>query len=132
MALVMDPKKAAQKRYREKHLEVVRERQRLYHAANPERNRNNFLKRHYGITLEQYKQMIVDQDDKCAICLTDKPGGKGNWHVDHDHDTRVVRGLLCTNCNLGLGNMKDNIQALQNAAVYLARFQNVLGMGHAS
>lgn len=73
----------------------------------------------YGLTPEAFARMLADQEGRCAICRTDDPGGKGGWHVDHDHETKAVRGLLCQRCNLGLGNFQDDVNRLQSAYDYL-------------
>ena len=66
---------------------------------DPSKSRNNDLKRLYGITLNDYNQMLTEQNDCCAICGTDNPGGKhGKFMVDHCHATGKVRGLLCKRC----------------------------------
>lgn len=83
------------------------------------RARNVQLKVKFGLTLAEYEIMRHEQGDKCAICATDKAGGRGDWHVDHCHETDKIRGLLCHNCNVGLGNFKDNISFLQAAIKYL-------------
>jgi hypothetical protein len=74
----------------------------------------------YGITSEQYAALLEQQGDRCAICRTDTPGGKGGWHVDHDHAIGRVRGLLCHYCNLALGNFKDDPTRLRAALEYLS------------
>lgn len=89
------------------------------HQNNPERTRNNDLKRNYGITLAEHRQMFENQGGLCAIC---KKEGDGKWKklcVDHDHKTGKVRQLLCRNCNMVLGQVDDNIQNLQNMIEYL-------------
>lgn len=73
----------------------------------------------YGITPEEFAVMVDRQGGRCAICGTDTPGGKGNWHIDHDHITGVVRSLLCHACNVGLGNFNDNPDQLRAAIAYL-------------
>jgi hypothetical protein len=85
------------------------------------RRRANHLFRRYGITLDDYEQMFNMQQGRCAICLTDKPGG-GNrmFQVDHDHSTGVVRGLLCSRCNQLLGYAQDDAEILAKAAQYLS------------
>ena len=70
----------------------------------------------YGITKEQHEQLLISQAYKCAICpkeitLSD--------HIDHCHLTSVVRGILCRNCNLGLGLFMDDISILESAIKYL-------------
>jgi len=69
--------------------------------------RKAHLKRTYGITLEEYDTMLKDQEYVCAICGTDKLGGIGRFHVDHNHITGKIRGLLCTRCNTKLGIIED-------------------------
>ncbi len=73
----------------------------------------------YGITPDEYQAMLAKQDDRCAICRADVPGGKGGWHVDHCHETKRVRGLLCHCCNIMLGQAQDDPERLEAAARYL-------------
>ena len=101
--------------------ECDKERVKKRHQDNPERTRNNDLKRNYGITLAEHKQMFEEQKGLCAIC---KKEGDGKWKklcVDHDHKTGKVRQLLCRNCNMVLGQVGDNVQNLQNMIEYLTR-----------
>ena len=89
------------------------------HQANPERTRNNDLKRNYGITLEDHSKMYEEQNGRCAICGSE---GDGRWKklcVDHDHKTGKVRKLLCRSCNMVLGQVEDNTQTLQSMIDYL-------------
>jgi hypothetical protein len=81
--------------------------------------RNWWLLRKYGITGDQYEQMLIDQGNRCAICRTE-PNGR-TWHVDHDHaiETKRPRGILCDNCNRGLGHFGDDPARLRAAADYL-------------
>ena len=75
------------------------------------------LKKKYGITKEQWDEMFIDQDGLCWICGVEmKPP-----QVDHDHGTKEVRGLLCKQCNHGLGMFKDNVASLRKAIEYLER-----------
>ncbi len=67
------------------------------------RVRKNELLKKYGLTWIAYQWILTKQDNKCALCRTDKPRGQGSWHVDHCHSTNVVRGLLCHHCNTQLG-----------------------------
>jgi hypothetical protein len=73
----------------------------------------------YGISLEEFDALVTAQEGRCAICRTDTPGGKGSWHVDHDHATNRIRGLLCHPCNLMLGHAQDDPARLRAAAAYL-------------
>jgi hypothetical protein len=81
--------------------------------------RNSGLKRRYGINPDFYYQLLEEQDYVCAICKT--KGNQRFLHLDHDHVTGAIRGLLCKTCNHGLGNFKDNKVYLNNAIKYLDR-----------
>jgi len=65
------------------------------------------LQKKYGITTDQFAELLRNQNGRCAICETDKPRGQGTWHVDHCHETGAIRGLLCHPCNAGLGLLGD-------------------------
>lgn len=93
--------------------------------AKPEHYRNFELQRNYGITSEEYDQMYYDQDGLCLICSEEEPGGR-LMPVDHCHATGKVRGLLCANCNRGLGLFKDDPDRLLAAAMYLLRQTDAL------
>jgi hypothetical protein len=84
-------------------------------------DRDGHLRRKYGIGLEQYSAMSTAQGGRCAICRTSSPGGMGSFHVDHDHATGKVRGLLCFTCNRGLGCFRDSEETLSLAIQYLER-----------
>ena len=87
----------------------------------PQYDKKHALKRFYKITIEDFEAMMEAQKGLCAICKTDKPGGRWNiLCVDHDHETKQVRGLLCQNCNQGLGFFKDNVKSLASAIQYLS------------
>lgn len=74
----------------------------------------------YGISPEEYERLFQSQGGRCAICRTDQPNGKG-FHLDHDHATGAIRGILCSSCNNGLGRFRDDPAHLQAAIAYLAR-----------
>lgn len=80
--------------------------------------RKSILKNRYGITLEQYAEMLKRQNGQCKICQQkiEKPC------VDHCHSTGLVRGILCNGCNVGLGAFKDKPDLLRKAADYLQAF----------
>ncbi len=73
---------------------------------------------HYGISPEDYDALFASQGERCAICGGDDHRAKG-WHLDHDHATGKVRGILCGPCNLMLGNANDDPARLLAAAEYL-------------
>lgn len=83
-------------------------------------HREKLLRRLYGIGLNEYAAMLQSQGQRCAICPATEPGGNStSWHVDHDHATGRVRGLLCVRCNLGLGYFQDDPDRLVRASAYL-------------
>jgi hypothetical protein len=86
-------------------------RARLYGSS-----RHYHLTRRYGIGAREVEQLIVEQDGVCAICARPDPD-----HVDHDHATGTVRGILCFNCNGGLGQFRDGPELLAAAIEYLRR-----------
>ncbi|MET4187624.1 hypothetical protein ABIB86_000427 [Bradyrhizobium sp. JR1.7] len=93
---------------------------------NPERDRKYMLRRFYKMTQADYDEMLLAQGGRCAICRTDKPGPEHYKFlcVDHDHTTGKVRGLLCSPCNVGIGNFSDDPSRLSMAAKYLLKGRN--------
>ncbi|MFE2230232.1 endonuclease VII domain-containing protein [Streptomyces kronopolitis] len=83
-------------------------------ACRAVQGRASHLKRHYGLTVAERDTMLKEQFGICPICL--EPGPK---HVDHDHDTGKVRGVLCFNCNSALGKLRDDPDAMRRAIAYL-------------
>ena len=81
--------------------------------------RGKVLERAYGITPERYEEILKLQNGVCYICSDTVKSRRGKLHVDHDHSTGEVRGLLCINCNRGLGNFRDSIELLKKAIEYL-------------
>jgi hypothetical protein len=78
------------------------------------------LKNRYGITHEDYENMLKLQGGVCKICGTNKPGSRHKFFVvDHCHASKQVRGLLCHNCNTMLGHARDSITTLSGAILYL-------------
>lgn len=76
------------------------------------------LRRYYGLSLEEYQQLLDSQSTKCKICSNILKEGKAT-HVDHCHTTGVIRGLLCSNCNTALGLAKENLEILAKMMRYL-------------
>jgi hypothetical protein len=72
-----------------------------------------------GFTWEHYDELWDKQQGRCAICSGELVWDAKNTHVDHCHDTNVIRGLLCSMCNQGLGSFKDSKELLAQAAAYL-------------
>lgn len=95
----------------------------VYRARTRDRN----LRRVYGITLADYERMLAEQGGHCAICTATVADARATaLHVDHDHTTGRVRGLLCTNCNKGLGHLGDDPVRLHRAVEYLARARDAM------
>jgi hypothetical protein len=100
--------------------EVKRNQCKQCRKHTPEYNRNWKYQTKYGITLDDYDKMLLAQNGKCKICNTSNPGGPGkSFAVDHNHNTLEIRGLLCNNCNRGLGHFQDNPSLLSSALNYL-------------
>lgn len=136
---------AANRLSRQRNLQAARGRDRAYHAANrgrrntgrserykDERARagrvSSVLKARFGITVEQYNEMLERQGNVCAICkrpetVTHK-GTVRALAVDHDRETGRVRGLLCMNCNVALGHADDDLEWFERAAAYLRQGEN--------
>lgn len=96
--------KLAEKRYVSKHKDLIK--------LKTDRHRY----KQYGITSDEVKQMYEDQKGLCLICSRSI---EKKFHIDHDHETKKVRGLLCSACNMALGLFKDNPITLDNAIKYL-------------
>lgn len=92
-----------------------RESIKVWRMQNEEGRRNWYMKTNYGISWEKYEQMCKAQNNRCAICRC-KPD---RLHIDHCHSKRNIRGLLCGNCNRGLGMFHDKEKFLTAAANYL-------------
>lgn len=73
----------------------------------------------YGLTVEEYRTMIEDCNNSCEVC--NKAFGDKNPHIDHCHDSGAVRGLLCSNCNTGIGMLGDNQDSILKAYNYLEK-----------
>ena len=91
-------------------------RKRRYHE-NPDRAANATLQMKYGISLEGYEELLKRQNGICLLCK--RPPGKRRLSVDHNHKTGKIRGLLCNNCNRGIGHLRDDPTLLREAANYL-------------
>jgi Autographiviridae endonuclease VII len=93
-----------------------------------EQKRSHHLKKHFGITLEQYQKMLSEQKGLCAVCgkpetVRDKKSNEIRWlSVDHNHETGEIRKLLCNNCNVAMGHVGDSIEHLKQLIRYLESF----------
>lgn len=82
-------------------------------------NRKSSLKINYGLTLEEYDEILEKQEGRCAIC-----NKYSKLSVDHDHNTNIVRGLLCIKCNSLIGLAGENINILSSAINYINKNLN--------
>lgn len=118
--------------YRLANLDAQRERERVtqaaYRKANPDKVRENHLVRKYGITLQQRADRLAAQGGCCALCGSDDFGVRGP-QVDHDHQSKQLRGILCIGCNLGLGAFDDDPQLMRKAADYVERYRGQFEAG---
>lgn len=94
---------------------------RSWRKANPHKVREQKYKNRYGISITEYNSLLKRQEYSCKICGINSPGRRNYFFVDHCHSTGRVRGLLCDNCNKGLGHFKDNISTLKMAIKYIKR-----------
>ena len=88
--------------------------------AKPENARRALLRKKYGITLEAFNAMLQAQNRKCLGCEEALQPGRYT-HVDHDHATGRVRGLLCHFCNTALGLVRESVETLLRLGIYVER-----------
>lgn len=103
-------------KWRKANPEKRREQSRKYRAAEPEKVRRSQRKSRYKITEQAYVSIVESQCGVCDIC---HQPFNGKPHLDHDHATGRVRGLLCHGCNLGIGLLGDDPVRLESALEYL-------------
>jgi hypothetical protein len=109
--------------------------QRKYYSDKPDQYKDYVKKRNYkyqgiykrvanlktfGLTVKDYDEMLIAQNNQCAICGTFKCGSGRRFAIDHCHHTGKIRGLLCLRCNQAIGKFHDNYFLLQQAADYVA------------
>ena len=117
-----DPAKsiAAVKRWQQENAERLNDYRRTRRQL-PEvkrQQRDGYYRRTYGISADEVDEMLDAQNGGCAIC-GEKPPRLASMHVDHDHAHGHLRGLLCSTCNQGLGQFRDDPAVLLRAIVYL-------------
>lgn len=108
-------------------IDVIRERSKIASAkwrkkhpkAHKLSDRKQSLRRLYGITIKEYNELCKQQSYRCAICNIHADNLSQNLAVDHCHKTNEIRGILCTNCNTGIGKLGDNVEGLEKALSYL-------------
>lgn len=90
------------------------------------RYRAAHLRKKFGITIAEYQAKLEEQKGVCAICSKPERGTRNGivrWlNVDHNHETKAVRGLLCTNCNVAVGMMCESVDIMRSAISYLEKW----------
>lgn len=119
-----DKKKHAshQRNYYKNNADSIREKERARYYTELDKRKNSFYLARYNISLSEAIQMLTLQSGVCKICsvsISLEIGAENSGHVDHCHTTGKVRGILCSQCNTGLGQFKDNVLTLQKAIDYL-------------
>lgn len=105
-------KKAYMKEYYKKY--------KLTHKDTRRRDRKDYIREwRFGLTKEDYNKIFEEQNGRCLICLKHQSELKRSLAVDHCHSTNKIRGLLCSSCNPGLGQFKDDEELLFRAVSYL-------------
>lgn len=119
--------KSRNKNYYEQNKQSEIARSGQYYRDNRETEKQRHRNNRHHITQETFDKQLADQDNKCAVCLQEFTSTP---HIDHDHRCcsplkscdKCRRGLLCQDCNLGIGRFKDNVVSLTNAITYLNSF----------
>lgn len=101
-----------------------------YYSNNREKLQRIERRRKYGLSQDDFDEMLARQGNACELCETLKPSDY-KWHVDHDHSCcpgkktcgKCVRAILCNNCNSALGKFKDNPELLRQAAEYIESYR---------
>jgi hypothetical protein len=122
--------KIYRKEYNEKNKTILQIKRKETYQNSKNKHREYQLFKRFGVTLDDYKKMLEQQNGVCAICgkeevVIDVRTKKVRvLCVDHDHQTGKVRGLLCSKCNQAIGLMSDDIKILLKAIKYLKKFQD--------
>ena len=127
-----DARIAKQKAYYLEHTDTYKARSAAWYKNNPEKARAHWLRQNlkkFNLTPEQYQAMVAQQGGVCAICSglphSGVMGSPKRLSVDHNHTTNENRGLLCGNCNRGIGVFRESPERLELAAAYLRKWANL-------
>ena len=108
------------KKYRDANKNKRNEYLKEWSKKNPEKRRAQKYRHRYGIGILDYNEILKTQGERCAICKASSPGERlKHFVVDHCHVSKEVRGLLCDNCNKGLGHFKDSANSMESAILYI-------------
>lgn len=113
------------KKWQDANPERVRDYQRQYRIDHAQQFREGHLRRVFDLTADQYQALLNAQAGGCALCGRAPQPGR-SLHVDHDHKTGTIRGLLCFRCNVGIGHFREDKLRLADAIVYLTRGRRAL------
>lgn len=120
----LEKKRAYHRKWREANPESFARARRKYKEAHPERSRLSLMKKKYGMGAGEFESMYEAQGGRCKICgeeIEQWDRRTHRTHIDHDHKTGKVRGILCSNCNKLLGYARDDSAILKAAVEYLGR-----------
>ncbi len=93
-----------------------------WYKGRKELYKERHLQKTYGMSIQDLLDLMDEQDNKCAVCLRDfEELNPKNIHIDHCHNSEEIRGVLCNNCNMALGLLKDDTKVLQAAISYLEK-----------
>lgn len=111
------------RKYREDNKDNLKVRKKQSYIKNADTWKENWLKRRYGISLNDFNELLKHQNDTCGICKKEEIGFYGDkkktLSVDHCHKTGKIRGLLCGKCNTALGLVDENPETLIEMIMYL-------------
>ena len=108
-----------ERKYRSENLIKMKINKKKYVTSNARSVKNSALKHHYGIDIDQFELMKVQQNNSCAVCSKHETNLTRSLCVDHSHSSGKVRSLLCASCNSVLGLIEENINTAKKIVKYL-------------
>lgn len=123
-AVNVDKHREKSKQYHKLNAEKRRAAAAEWTRLNPERARRNARRaawRNKGIDVAVAEKAMAAHTGTCDCCGASEPGGRRGWNLDHDHKTGAVRGILCHNCNTGIGKLGDTLESVKKAVQYLEK-----------
>lgn len=118
----LEKSRAIQMEWYRKNRERVIAGKRKKYAENPDANKDYYLRKTFGIGLQDKRAMFESQGNVCAACGSKEYNGGRDWHVDHDHVTGKIRGILCRPCNVALGLLGDQLDEVRRRATALIEY----------
>jgi len=114
-------RKAYKAKYYQDNKEAIQKRRKLNPKVTKEKSKEYYVRYKYGVDMSEIRAYFIVQKGRCAICdiyMDGKTNGT-KPHIDHCHATKNIRGLLCHNCNVGIGHLKDSVDILKKSIKYL-------------